>query len=124
MAKRNQATEKNQAMLEAIARSVSQQPATQPETPTPTEAPAPEASDQSQSKGNTGKASLLWFHPEDKMRIAELRAFLASQGRSRINDSLIIKTALRAVHTDEALLAAYDEALQSDRRLKKHKTPQ
>jgi len=31
-------------------------------------------------KSNTGEATVLWFHPEDKQRIRELVAYLASQG--------------------------------------------
>lgn len=73
-------------------------------------------------KSSTGKATVLWFHPEDKRRIQELVAFLASQGVARIpNNSLVIKSALRAVQMDDRLLAAYEDAVQADRRLKKYK---
>jgi hypothetical protein len=73
-------------------------------------------------KSSTGKATVLWFHPEDKRRIQELVAFLASQGVARIpNNSLVIKSVLRAVQMDDRLLAAYEDAVQADRRLKKYK---
>jgi hypothetical protein len=87
-----------------------------PEATTPAATPARTA-----EKSNSGEATVLWFHPEDKQRIRELVAYLASQGVPRLNNSLVIKTALRAVQMNEDLLAAYHQAVQSDRRLKKYK---
>jgi hypothetical protein len=110
-------TPAEQKILSMIKQEVATQPGLQA-----TEAPAPAVSAApAEKKSKAGKATQLWFHPEDKQRIAELHVWLASQGRPRINDSLIIKSALRAVRLDDALLAAYDEAVQADRRLKKHR---
>lgn len=68
-----------------------------------------------------GKASLIYFHPEDKQIIRELSAWFAGQGL-RINDSLVIKSVLRAARPGTDLLTTYHNAIQSDRRFKKPKT--
>jgi hypothetical protein len=68
--------------------------------------------------GQAGKASLIYFHPEDKKIIRELAAWFAGQG-VMINDSLVIKSVLRAARPGGELLAAYQNALQSDQRFKR-----
>ena len=60
----------------------------------------------------------IYAHPEDRRLIRELAAWFNSQGL-RITDSLVIKSALRAVKPGSELLAAYQEAAQLDQRFKK-----
>ena len=67
-----------------------------------------------------GRAIQFYLHPEDEKLIRELTVWLATH-RKRINDSLVIKSALRAVKTDSALLAAYDDAVKIDGRLSEHR---
>ena len=62
-----------------------------------------------------GKAIQFYLHEQDQKLIHELSAWLASQ-RKRINDSLVIKTVLRAAKTGPELLAAYDAAVKVDGR--------
>lgn len=62
-----------------------------------------------------GKAIQFYFHEQDQKLIHELSAWLASQ-RKRINDSLVLKTVLRAAKTGPELLAAYDAAVKVDGR--------
>jgi hypothetical protein len=49
-----------------------------------------------------------------------LAAWFAGQG-VRINDSLIIRSALRAVEMDSKLLEACKDAVKLDQRFKKHR---
>ena|ERR1039457_238513 len=62
-----------------------------------------------------GKAIQFYLHEQDQKLIHELSAWLASQ-RKRINDSLVMKTVLRAAKTGPELLAAYDAAVKVDGR--------
>jgi hypothetical protein len=62
-----------------------------------------------------GKAIQFYLHEQDQKLIHELSAWLASQ-RKRINDSLVLKTVLRAAKTGPELLAAYDAAVKVDGR--------
>jgi hypothetical protein len=64
-----------------------------------------------------GKPALIYLHLEDRQLIRELAAFLASQGL-RVNDSLVIKTALRAARPGPLFLEAYRAAARTDRRFK------
>ena len=70
-----------------------------------------------------GKAIQFYLHEQDQKLIHELSAWLASQ-RKRINDSLVMKTVLRAAKTGPALLAAYDEAVKVDGRTRKKHRPE
>lgn len=67
-----------------------------------------------------GKAVQFYLHAEDEKIIRELAAWLAPH-RKRINDSLVIKTALRAAKTGHEFLAAYDAAVQVDGRTRQNK---
>ena len=67
-----------------------------------------------------GKAIQFYLHAEDEKIIRELAAWLAPH-RKRINDSLIIKSALRAVKTGHEFLAGYDAAVQVDGRTRLNK---
>jgi hypothetical protein len=62
-----------------------------------------------------GKAVQVYLHAEDEKIIRELAVWLAPH-RKRINDSLVIKTVLRAAKTGPELLAAYDAAVKVDGR--------
>jgi len=63
------------------------------------------------------KTAQIYFHPEDKQRLRELSAWLASQGL-RVSDSLVIRSALRAVQMDSRFVAACQDASRLDRRFK------
>ena len=67
-----------------------------------------------------GKAIQFYLHTEDEKIIRELAAWLAPH-RKRINDSLVIKTALRAAKTGHEFLAAYDAAIQVDGRTRQNR---
>jgi hypothetical protein len=66
-------------------------------------------------QGIRGKAVQVYLHSEDEKIIRELAVWLAPH-RKRINDSLVIKTVLRAAKTGPDLLAAYDSAVKVDGR--------
>ena len=61
-------------------------------------------------RGARGKAIQFYLHEADEKLIREFAVWLAPH-RKRINDSLIVKTVLRAAKTGPDLLAAYDEGL-------------
>ena len=73
-------------------------------------------------RGIRGMAIQLYLHPEDKKLIREFSVWLLAH-RKRINDSLVIKSILRAAKTGPGLLAAYDDAITVDGRLRARKTP-
>ena len=64
-----------------------------------------------------GKASPIYLYPEDKQLIRELAAWFAGQGL-RINDSLVIRAALRTARPGSELATAYQNATQIDQRFK------
>jgi hypothetical protein len=67
-----------------------------------------------------GKAIQFYLHSPDEKLIRDFAVWLAPH-RKRINDSLVIKTVLRAAKTGPELLAAYDTAVKVDGRIaKKH----
>jgi hypothetical protein len=82
-----------------------------------TRAPAPENPPPGLIRG---KAVQFYLHDEDQKLIRELAVWLAPH-RRRINDSLIIKMALRAAKTGPDLLAAYDAAVEVDGRTRKNR---
>jgi hypothetical protein len=65
-----------------------------------------------------GKAIQFYLHAPDEKLIRELAVWLAPH-RKRINDSLVIKAALRATKTGPELLAAYDAAVKVDGRTRR-----
>jgi hypothetical protein len=79
----------------------------------------PVVQDRAAAPGRTrGKPVQLYLHDEDQRLIRELAVWLAPH-RKRINDSLIVKTALRAAKTGPELLAAYDDAVKVDGRTRR-----
>jgi hypothetical protein len=60
----------------------------------------------------------FYLHAEDEKLIREFVVWLAPH-RKRINDSLVIKSVLRAAKTGTELLAAYDAAVKIDGRSRK-----
>ena len=64
-----------------------------------------------------GKFSSIYLNPEDQRLLAELRLWFTGQGR-KVNDTLILRAALRAAKQGRELLAACDEAAAADRRRK------
>jgi hypothetical protein len=83
----------------------------------PREEAPPQESVQS-TESEQGTKALIYFRPEDRKLIRDLSAFLAGQGL-RVNDSLVIKSVLRAVRPGDELIAAYHEAMKADRRRKR-----
>jgi len=66
-----------------------------------------------------GKFSSIYLNDADLKLLRELRVWFAGQGVENVNNTLIIRSALRAVKTGRELLTAYQEAAKLDRRLKK-----
>jgi hypothetical protein len=75
------------------------------------------------TESEQGTKALIYFRPEDRKLIRDLSAFLAGQGL-RVNDSLVIKSVLRAVRPGDELIAAYHEAIKIDRRRKRPQASQ
>jgi hypothetical protein len=95
--------------------------ATKPPAAKPAKRPAPEPAERPRATpADTapGRFSSIYLNGEDQKILRELSMWFASQGR-KINDTLIIRTALRSARTGPDLLAAYDAATKSDRRFKK-----
>jgi len=67
-----------------------------------------------------GRFSSIYLNEQDQRLLRELSLWFAGQGL-RINDTLVLRIALRAARPGSALLAAYEEAIKSDRRFKKTK---
>ena len=65
-----------------------------------------------------GKAIQFYLHAPDEKLIREFAVWLAPH-RKRINDSLVLKTVLRAAKTGPDLLAAYDAAVKVDGRTRR-----
>jgi len=65
-----------------------------------------------------GKFSSIYLNEQDQHLLRELSVWFVGQGL-RINDTLVLRIALRAARPGNALLAAYEEAVKSDRRFKK-----
>ena len=65
-----------------------------------------------------GKAIQFYLHTPDQKLIREFAVWLAPH-RKRINDSLVVKTVLRAAKTGPDLLAAYDAAVKVDGRTRR-----
>lgn len=66
----------------------------------------------------SGRFSSIYLNPEDEKIIRETALWCTGQGL-RINDSLIVRIALRMLRTGSEFLAAHQEAVKSDRRSKK-----
>jgi hypothetical protein len=65
-----------------------------------------------------GRFSSIYLNEQDQRLLRELSVWFAGQGL-RINDTLVLRIALRAARPGSALLAAYEDAVKSDRRFKK-----
>ena len=65
-----------------------------------------------------GRFSSIYLNEQDQRLLRELSVWFAGQGL-RINDTLVLRIALRAARPGSALLTAYEEAIKSDRRFKK-----
>ena len=77
---------------------------------TPAQRPARRPKSDQKPKGTRGKAIQFYLHEADEKLIREFAVWLAPH-RKRINDSLVIKAALRAAKTGPGFLAGYDEGL-------------
>ena len=67
-----------------------------------------------------GRFSSIYLNEQVQRLLRELSVWFAGQGL-RINDTLVLRIALRAARPGSELLAAYEEAVKSDRRFKKTK---
>lgn len=85
-------------------------------TATKIDIPAPEAKKRPVLSSKRGKAIQFYLHTEDEKLIREFFVWLAPH-RKRVNDSLVIKTVLRAAKTGPDFLAAYDKAVKVDGRI-------
>jgi hypothetical protein len=93
-------------------------PAAEPTTAPPTRPTSIQR--QTKRPSARGRGVHLWLHPEDERLIRELSVWLLPH-RRRVNESLVVKAVLRAAKTGPALLAAYDDALRLDGRLRQPK---
>ena len=105
---------KTNELLATIQRSASSPATTSPDVPQGPVQP---------TESEQGTKALIYFRPEDRKLIRDLSAFLAGQGL-RVNDSLVIKSVLRAVRPGDELIAAYHEAIKIDRRRKRPQASQ
>ena len=110
------------SLMETLKRAQPSAPAEPPVTAeTPVAAANPQREPAAPRPGETtaGKRSAIYLNAEDQKILRELALWFASQGRP-INDTLIIRAALRAVagRPDNALLRAYEQARKADRRFK------
>jgi hypothetical protein len=105
---------KTNELLATIQRSTSSPATTSPDVPQGPVQP---------TESEQGTKALIYFRPEDRKLIRDLSAFLAGQGL-RVNDSLVIKSVLRAVRPGDELIAAYYEAIKIDRRRKRPQASQ
>lgn len=113
MAQKKSSAAKNDALLDIIRQSTPTAPEAEPET----------ANDDVQTVQGIaavqeGRKTSIYLNPEDLKILRELTVWFAGQGR-RVNDTLIIRAALRAVQPGNGLLAAYEDASKSDRRYKR-----
>jgi hypothetical protein len=108
------------ALLSAIGRQPIPAPTMPPEsTPQPPKASKRAASPRVAPVADApGKYTSIYINAEDEKILRVLSAWLAGQGK-RVNDTLVIRAALRAAKTGHDLLAAYETAAHSDRRFKK-----
>jgi hypothetical protein len=88
----------------------------------PRRAPQPKASRPRTTapRGIRGRKIDFYLHAEDEKLIREFAVWLVPH-RKRINDSLVVKSVLRAAKTGPGLLAAYDAAASVDGRSRLHK---
>ena len=117
--------------VDALMSIIAQTPSTATPTPEPPEKSPKTALDAKKPKATretslsswvsaTGKFSSIHLNPEDQRILREFSIWFAGQGK-KINDTLIIRAALRAAKTGRDFLEAYDKAALSDRRFKKTK---
>jgi hypothetical protein len=117
---------KSNALLDAIRNAPTK--AAPAATPIPPEQPAISLEPQKRatpaktqkSAAVRGKGALVYLYEEDWKIIREMAAWLAGQGR-RVNDSLVLRAALRMARPGDALLNAFEQASRSDKRFKKGK---
>ncbi len=118
MAKKVHSTTKMDALLQTIQQApsvaVSSPAHTSPEQTTPAQGT------QTPAARPPGRFSSIYLNEQDQRLLRELSVWFAGQGL-RINDTLVLRIALRAARPGSELLAAYEEAVKSDRRFKKTK---
>ncbi len=118
MAKKTHTTTKVDALLQTI-KQTTPVAATSPSHGSPPQT-APSQATHLTDAGSGGKFSSIYLNKQDQRILRELSVWFAGQGL-RINDTLVIRIALRAAQPGSALLAAYEEAVKSDRRFKQVK---
>src|SRR2546425_10885262 len=120
MAKKVHSTTKMDALLQTI----QQAPSVAVSSPahTPPEQTTPAQGTQTPAARPPGRFSSIYLNEQDQRLLRELSVWFAGQGL-RINDTLVLRIALRAARPGSELLAAYEEAVKSDRRFKKLRQP-
>ncbi len=124
---------KTEDLLKILAQRTPHAPPAPPKLERPVSSPQPkEQKTKSAAQSNTaagrprvavpppvrGKAIQFYLHAPDEKLIREFAVWLAPH-RKRINDSLVLKTVLRAAKTGPDLLAAYDAAVKVDGRTRR-----
>ncbi len=120
MAKKVHSTTKMDVLLQTIQQATSGT-ASAP-VPTPLAQTTPARGTQTPAARPPGRFSSIYLNEQDQRLLRELSVWFAGQGL-RINDTLVLRIALRAARPGSELLAAYEEAVKSDRRFKKLRQP-
>ena len=118
MAKKVHSTTKMDVLLQTIQQATSGT-ASAP-VPTPLAQTTPARGTQTPAARPPGRFSSIYLNEQDQRLLRELSVWFAGQGL-RINDTLVLRIALRAARPGSELLAAYEEAVKSDRRFRKTK---
>jgi len=118
MAKKVHRTKKMDAILQTMQQATAVAASSPVPTPLVQTTPAPGTT--TPAARPPGRFSSIYLNEQDQRLLRELSLWFAGQGL-RINDTLVLRIALRAARPGSALLAAYEEAVKSDRRFRKTK---
>jgi len=118
MAKKVYRTKKMDAILQTIQQATVVAASSPVSTPLVQTTPVPGTT--TPAARPSGRFSSIYLNEQDQRLLRELSLWFAGQGL-RINDTLVLRIALRAARPGSALLAAYEEAIKSDQRFKKTK---
>lgn len=66
---------------------------------------------------NRDRAVNLYLNPKDEVKISALRTFIATNGH-KVNDSRVVKAALRVAEPNKKLLRAFNDVSDRDPRRK------
>ena len=116
MAKKISRTKKMDAILQTMQQATAVAASSPVPTPLVQTTPAPGTT--TPRARPPGRFSSIYLNEQDQRLLRDLSLWFAGHGL-RINDTLVLRIALRAARPGSALLAAYEEAVKSDRRFKK-----